>query len=316
MGENKTTTRIKGRNIYFDEELHRYTDDLDNVYTSTTTLIGKYHEDFNTDMMAEICERIGKNPKHPKYLKYKGKTKKQLLYEWKAETERACNQGTVKHNFLETTIKNANNYNGVNKVIVNRLYTIDDILVDHKFGIIELEYFDKSGIKEKYPDIYKDIVSLSKQGFRFYAEIGVYSSEYLISGMIDLLAVRNDTFIIIDWKTNKAPIRFEAGYYDKDNNGNMLDRFIYTDKYMLDPISHLADSTGIHYTLQLSIYANLVESFGFKCLGILIFHIRTVGEKEEVVKVPIKYDGASAIALFTDHKCKLELNKQSNMFKH
>ena len=105
MGENKTTTRIKGRNIYFDEELHRYTDDLDNVYTSTTTLIGKYHEDFNTDMMAEICEKIGKNPRHPKYLKYKGKTKKQLLYEWKAETERACNQGTVKHNFLETAVK-------------------------------------------------------------------------------------------------------------------------------------------------------------------------------------------------------------------
>ena len=46
-------------------------------------------------------------------------------------------------------------------------------------------------------------------GFEIYAEIGVYHPEYLISGLVDILFVKGDEFFILDWKTNKAPIRFE-----------------------------------------------------------------------------------------------------------
>ena len=55
--------------MYFNEEEHKYTDDLGNGYISVTTLIGKYTQEFKKEEIAAACERIGKNPRHPKYQK-------------------------------------------------------------------------------------------------------------------------------------------------------------------------------------------------------------------------------------------------------
>lgn len=55
-----------------------------------------------------------------------------------------------------------------------------------------------------------------------------------------------------------------------------LDKYIITNETMLFPINHLQDSTGNHYSLQLSMYDYLIEQWGFKCLGNMLCHIRTV----------------------------------------
>lgn len=312
--------RIKGRHIYFNELEHKYTDDMDNVYTSATTLIGKYHKKFDSNGMAEACERIGRNPNHPKYELYKNKTAKELLHIWEKETEDACKKGSTKHDYLEQAIKNANNFNKNRINSNNCLYTIDDILIDHNYGSVDLDYFKQIELNTKYPVIYNSIVELFKNGYKLYAEIGVYESRYLISGMIDLLAVKNDTFIIIDWKTNKAPIKFESGYFNKDNNRNIIeDSFVLKQDKMLFPIQHLPDSVGIHYTLQLSLYAYLVESFGFKCLGLILFHIRTVVkdniETEVIKSIRMEYLKSEIVTLLSDHYSKLNLNSQKSLFK-
>lgn len=284
----------KGRTMYFNEEAHKYTDDLGNTYISTTTLIGKYTVDFQKEKIAEACERIGRNPKHPKYLRYKGKTKKQILYEWEQETVKACDKGTKKHNFLETAIKSCNGYKlNCNGFIDDKIYTIDDIINGARYGRLNLEYFAQSCVKEKYPDIYALISNLCSVGYKIYAEIGVYDSKILLSGLIDILLVRGNEFIILDWKTNKAPIRFESGYYAKDFDGSLdLSNFIYKDDYFKHPLGHLADSVGNHYAMQTSTYAYLVESWGFECKGIILCHIRTIenvkddnGDDLEVVEV-------------------------------
>lgn len=312
--------RIKGRHIYFNELEHKYTDDMDNVYTSATTLIGKYHKKFDSVAMAEACEKIGRNPNHAKYELYKGKTAKELLHTWEKETEDACKKGSTKHDYLEQAIKNANNFNKSRINSNNCLYTIDDILIDHNYGSVDLDYFIKIELNKQYPKIYATIVELFKNGFKLYAEIGVYESRYLISGMIDLLAVKNDNFIIIDWKTNKAPIKFEAGYFNKDNNRNIIeDSFVPKNDKMFFPISHLADSVGNHYSLQLSLYAYLVETFGYTCLGLILFHIRTVVkdkvETEIVTPVKIQYLKSEIVSLLSDHYSKLSLNSQKSLFK-
>jgi hypothetical protein len=306
----------KGRILYFDEEAHKYTDDINTIYTSTTTVIGKYHEKFDASKVeiAKACEHIGHNPRHPKYLKYAGKTAKQLLYEWDEETIRACKKGTAKHNYLETHVKNCNGYTlNANGFINGQIYTIDSIIKGHNYGRLSLEFFKKTGIDQKYPTIYGIIADFVNQGFKIYAEIGVYDSGFRISGLIDILLVRGNEFIILDWKTNKAPIRFESGYYDKDNNGKLLlDQFIYQDKYFYTPLSHLADSIGNHYTMQLSTYDYLVETFGFKCLGNILCHIRTIEsdvisheeEKEEVKFLPIAYLRSEVEAMLMDNIAK------------
>lgn len=315
----------KGRTIYFDEEKHKYTDDLGNTYISTTTLLGKYIADFEKEKIAEACERIGRNPRHAKYEKYKNKTKKQILWEWEQETLKACEKGTKKHNFLEQAIKSCNGYKlNENGFINDRIYTIDNIIQHHNYGRLNLDYFIKTGIKEKYPKIYELIKDFVKAGFKIYAEIGVYDSKNLISGLIDILLVRDKEFVILDWKTNKAPIRFESGYYDKNLDGTLkLDTFILKDEYFKIPLDHIADSVGNHYAIQLSNYANLVESWGFKCSGIVLCHIRTL-EKEfeddgetnkEVVEIyTIPYLKNEVIMMVNDYSSKHIHNTSKTLF--
>lgn len=298
MGRKCVSEKIlpKGRIIYFNEEAHKYTDDLGNGYISVTTLIGKYTEEFKKEKIAEACEKIGKNPRHPKYQKYKGKSKKQILWEWEQETIKACDKGTKKHNFLEQAIKSCNGYKtNANGFINDRIYTIDNIVEKHNYGKVNIEYFIKSGIKEKYPKIYELLYGFVSNGFKIYAEIGVYDSKNLISGLIDILLIKGEEFIILDWKTNKAPIRFESGYYEKQLDGRLdLTSFIYKDEYFKAPLDHLADSIGNHYAMQTSTYASLVESWGFKCKGIILCHIRTIEDQfednEDDVEVVEMYD--------------------------
>ena len=279
MKQQKVSQKIlqKGRSIFFNEEAHKYTDDLGNGYISVTTLIGKYTEEFKKEAIAAACERIGKNPKHPKYALYAGKTKKQLLWEWEQETIKACEKGSKKHNFLELAVKESNGYKkNARGFIDDKIYTIDDIVAKHNYGRLKLEYFDQKGVKEKYPQIYELIAGLTSMGYKIYSEIGVYDSDNLISGLIDILLVKGNEFIILDWKTNKAPIRFESGYYEKDTLGKLrLDSFVYKNDFFQAPLDNLADSVGNHYAMQLSTYAYEVESWGFKCKGLILCHIRT-----------------------------------------
>ena len=316
----KDTLITKGRTLYFNEEEHSYTDNLGSSYISTTTIIGRYHDKFNKDAIATACERIGKNPNHPKYIKYKGKTAKQLIYQWEEETKLACNRGSKKHNYLENTIKSCNGYTlTANGFINDKIYTIDDIIKGHSYGKLSLEYFKRIGIDQIYPQIYSIISELVNSGFKIYAEIGVYDPEYGVSGLIDILLVKGKEFIILDWKTNKAPIRFESGYYDKDKYGHLLlDNFILTpDKTFHAPINHLPDSIGNHYTMQLSTYDYLVESFGFKNITNILCHIRRIEdfnintdeEKEEVSFLPIKYLKDEVRDMFNDY-CSKNVSKQ------
>lgn len=314
----------KGRTIFFNEELHKYTDEFDNPYTSCTTLNGKYEKHKDFEAIAEACAKIGQNPRHPKFHKYRYKTKKQLLHEWGVETDNACEKGSIRHNYLENIIKSANGYKKNAKGFVDdRIYTLDSIIANHNYGSVNLEYFDKFDLATKYPKIYELIRGFVLMGYRVYAEIGVYDPEALVSGLIDVLLVNdNGDFIILDWKTNKAPMRFEAGYFEKDEFGCLTDKFIETDDRFEYPLQHLPCSTGYKYTMQLSNYAYMAEGFGFTCKGLILCHIRTIGQvadfydtsKDIVELYDIDYLKDESKALFIDWTNKQNKNTQYKMF--
>lgn len=315
--------------LFFNEELHKYTDAYDREYISTTTIIGKFVEQKDWKSIAQACANLGSRPVPPghknysKYIRYRGKTVKQILAEWKIDTEKACEKGSAKHNFLEQCVKRCNNYFlNANGFINGRIYTIDDIIRSHSYGKLNLDYFEKTGISDKYPTIYAFIKDMVLLGFEIYAEIGVYNVNWLISGLVDILFVKGDEFFILDWKTNKAPIRFEGGYWAKKEDGTIdLNKYIITNEKMLYPINHLEDSTGNHYSLQLSMYAYLIEQWGFKYLGTMLCHIRTVENPlipddmphDEIVEfVPIKYLKAEVKAICDYRLKELNSKKQQN----
>jgi ATP-dependent exoDNAse (exonuclease V) beta subunit len=283
--------RPKGRTLYFNEEKHKYTDEFNSNYISVTTLIGKYTSEFKAEKIAEACERIGRNPSHPKYQYYKDKSKKEILREWRIINEKACERGNKKHNYLENIIRNSTNYKSTELGYINdKIYTIDDIICNHNYGKLKLDYFEKTKLNETYPKIYNIIKEFSNIGYKIYSEIGVYDFELCISGLIDILLVKGEEFVILDWKTNKSPLMFDAGYFTKDVNGNLTNEFIKKDEYFASPLDYVQDSVGEHYTMQLSIYAYLVETFGYKCNALVLTHIRSITEdKEEVKFYNIKY---------------------------
>lgn len=262
--------------LYFNEQAHKYTDIYGNPYTSVTTLIDKYKNKFKTFNVAEACESIGKNPFHKDYLKYKGKNKFQIMKEWETIKNDACEAGTEQHNELETAIKYANNYRKVSGTYINgRICTVPEIINDPSYGALNLDYFREKAIDTKFPVIFETISHLVNKGFNIYAEVGVFHFTYLISGLIDVFAYNPDKriFLVLDWKTNRAPITYEAGYFRKDINGNLTSEFVSRTEFFNYPINHLPQSTGNSYGLQLNMYSHLASLFNIEHRGNILFHI-------------------------------------------
>lgn len=258
--------------IYFNEKEHKYTDDRGNTYTSTTTYLSKYYPKFDTEGEALRCSRKYKARKGHRYY---GMTPSDIKNYWKKLTDTSLDRGNERHNYLEDTVKRVTGYNKIEGRFINdRIYTIDDILENHTYGLVDISMYEKAGLKDRYPEIYNVILYHHERGYRLYAEIGVYMYDRLISGLVDLLVVKGKEFRVLDWKTNKDNIQFKSGYYKRDHSGKDLRIWVDQTKYMYPPISHLPECNGTKYALQLSTYAHLIELRGYKCTGIYLCHIQ------------------------------------------
>lgn len=316
------------RKIFFRASDHSYRDDLSNKYISTTTQIAHYTPKFESIEIAKVCAAIGKNPRHPKYGKYKGKSYKQILKEWNDTKEEACERGNIKHDFFENAIKNSNGYNKTKASVIfrnDRIYTIEDILENPSYGRLDIQDFIDSGLPNRFPDIYKYILQFHEKGYYFYSEICTYNYKYLKSGLIDLLAIKHSKkfFFILDWKTNKDDLHWESGYYEKDNEGNNL--YWLANNNKLDyPLDHLAASKLNGYSLQLSDYANMTERFGLEHKGSLLFHIReevkdekTKNEYVNVLKIPyMKQEVQSMAEHYYRNKIREKRVVQTSLFSN
>lgn len=312
--------------IYFDENTHCYTDNRDNKYISVTTLIGKYEEKFeeNAEQIARNCEKIGRNPNHAKYEKYKGKSYQQILKEWEKSKIIACDKGNTKHNYLEDVINNANGYKRSNtNHIEGTIYTIDNVLNDPGYGKVNLKYFEKCGLKEKYRTIYDILEYHVKEGYNMYPELGVYSYEDLISGLVDLPLIhyKKKAFKTLDWKSNIDVLSNKAGYYEKDDKGGRTTIFIETNKKLKYPLDYLVDCSSNKYGLQISMYSWLIEKKGLKYEENILCHIRNVlgkdgfETKEELVDVhTMPYMKREVELLVTHNNSNNKKNIQSKLW--
>ncbi len=140
------------------------------------------------------------------------------------------------------------------------------------------------------PEIYYRILEHYANERTVFNEVLTFDPVRMIAGQIDLIAVnqKEKTFVIDDWKTNNVPIRKEAGYYKKDIDGMLTDIFVPKWTFMSEPLGHLTDSKYYHYTMQLSMYAFLVEqATGYKCKGLRIYHIRNAAQIVNVYTIDI-----------------------------
>ena len=259
--------RYKDNYLFFEEKAHKYTDTLGNEYRSVTTLIGDYYNHFNADYWAH------------KKAREQGKSEKQIRAEWNRIKDEACERGTATHNGIEDAIKSVSKFKEAIKYLEEvksgRCITIADIpdLIPRPLDVEEF----KVATNNKYPEIYRVFDFYTERGYVIYSEIGAFLIDYLISGTIDIFCYRPTDFVILDWKTNRDGLKFEAGYYKKDKStipNQLTNEWIKKKQNMLPPLNHLDDCNGMHYTMQLSLYAIMAEIIlDIPCVGLGLCHI-------------------------------------------
>lgn len=318
-------TRYNDIKLIFKEEGHKYYDSLGNDYISTTTILHKY-----------------KNPFDKKYwLRKKSKelgiSEERLAKQWQDITDEACARGTKTHNGLEDSIKLSSMFQRAVKYMIREngeMITIADI-PNIDINIKELDVKEFIDLTEnKYPEIYKVFNYYTNNGYKIYSEIGAFLIDYLISGTIDVLCIRDDQFVIGDWKTNRGGLKFESGYYKKDKTKKphqLTNEWISTNNTLLPPVNNLPECNGSIYNLQLSMYAIMVELIlGIPCAGLWLCHIDSDfvlneygmpkrfpdglyhvknNPKEKVTLHKMKYLKQEIIKILNDRKKVIQANK-------
>jgi hypothetical protein len=254
--------------LYFKEEGHKYNDSLGNSYTSVTTLI---HDNYVPHFDKRYWLR--------KKAKELGITEKELEKQWQSITDEACTRGTATHNGIEDAIKDVSMFKNAIQYLTNisdgRVVTVADI-PNFAARPLDVDKF-REATDNKYAEIYRVFQFYTDRGYTIYSEIGAYLIDYLISGTIDILCYRPDDFVILDWKTNRDGLQFESGYFKKDKTtrpAQKTNQWVHKDEYMRPPLQNLQNCNGSHYTMQLSMYAKMVELIlGIPCVGLGLCHI-------------------------------------------
>lgn len=262
-------TRYVDMYLEFHPEGHRYNDSFGNQYLSTTTFLHRYAEEFDKKKWAKI--------KAKEY----GITEKEVLKQWDRIRDEACERGTNTHDGLETGIKESSQFKDAIKYL-NRekegvMTTVADIpSFNANYCILDIEEF-KDKTKNKYPKIYECFDAYTKAGYKIYSEIGMFLLDYLISGTIDILLIRDDGFIIGDWKTNRGGLKFGSGYFMKDKKqypNQLTNTWIPKNETLKYPVNNLPACNGSIYNLQVSLYAFAVEQIlDLNCKGCWLCHI-------------------------------------------
>ena len=262
--------------LVFNEEEHKYTDTFGNSYLSTTTLLHEYQPKFDKSYWLK------------KKARELGISQKELAKQWQTITDEACERGTNTHNGLENGIKGSSRFKDAVEHLKRpsgQMITVADMnRIDSFTKPLDLKEFICM-TDNKYADIYKVLQYYIERDYKIYSEIGVFLPEYLVSGTIDVLCVREDRMVVGDWKTNRGGLKFENGYYKKDKTqkpAQQTDIWVTKDEGLLPPLVHLPNCNGSIYNMQLSVYAFMVETIlGIPNAGLWLFHIDSDFELNE-----------------------------------
>ena len=238
--------KVNGK-VGFLEEPHRYVsiEDPNIIYTSVTTLIGKYEPEFDKEfnskykalerlLPADVWKKekgsIWKLKKIPnEYLQVHNiseqdflATQQEILDEWAKTNKESCERGTKIHAQLENSFYNAGENVTLQKFGIGGKFTCK-----RDYSELDLDY----GVYPEYLIYYDN------------PKIGLH-----IAGQIDLLVKNMNEIVLVDHKTNKK-IDLK-GFYN--NFTKTTEKFKY-------PLGTLDACNFNAYQLQLSTYAWMLQ---------------------------------------------------------
>jgi len=143
----------------------------------------------------------------------------------------------------------------------------------------------------------KTIAKYFQNADSFLPEVVVYDSEYYLAGTFDFGVLRikgskpsTTVMDLFDFKTNeRRGIEFDSSYLKEG-------KYVPGKKFLLPPMDHLEECNFNIYSMQLSIYALMIQkSYGVKIgrLGIIF-----INKQMEVNILPVPYMKYEAMQLF------------------
>lgn len=153
---------------------------------------------------------------------------------------------------------------------------------------------------DRYSKVCNSIAWFLRNNYRYYPETIVHSKEHCIAGMVDLPTERTKSkkspIDIFDYKTNtEQGITTFTAKMDKEKNKVIK----YYNDYFLPPLDHMEHTNYNKYTLQMSLYAVMMQMMTGRPIGRLgILFIGHLTQK--VTFYPVPYMKMEALALM-DH---------------
>jgi len=225
--------RHKG-GIIFNEEDHTYFNAAGEQYESSTGIIKKYKAPFydvETAKYKAIKEVLP--PAHFKALKKHAGGWEYIHTFWDKLMEREWAEALIERKDYHLAKWKAEALAGT---------------IEHNRREIEIKTnggIEFQGVFYNYLDC--DILSVPKVGHYCLTEALIWDHSMKLGGLADLPVFSDGTFMVLDYKTNKE-----------------ISRSGFMNKRMLPPFGMLQDCNYMHYSLQLSIYSNMIsELTGF-----------------------------------------------------
>ena len=296
----------KNGNVMYNDEQHLYWDD-NGKYISVTTLIEKYCQPFDKEFWSgyKALEKLLSKENFKIEKKMLLETKKididyytamydftksnfekerqNILDQWQKENIQSCERGTKIHADLE-------------KMFTDKKETdLKKFGIGGKFKVNTNSSLEKANI------------SLLDVEYGVFPEYLIYRQSddgiLKIAGQVDLLIKEGNNIYIRDYKSNKKID--EKSYYDPKLKKYQMMKY---------PLNNLMDCNLMHYAMQLSTYAWMVQKLdpNFKIIDLKIIHYPHEGGVKEY---ELNYLKNEVERMLKDYKKSIILDKRKNARK-
>lgn len=252
--------------VTFDESAHRYTSHKGEVYTSVTTLIKKFTPPFDADYWSAykaLKAVLSKTGEWDSYKRKAGGWENVVVFARSVDKDFKYRKEVVEEK----------------KRLLSEWESTKEIALVkgteyHKMKEKRVKENVVYGPDMREVSVLSGIDLLSAQDFEadgLYPELILYNDDWNIAGQADWVMKNGKTVHIKDYKTSKE-----------------ITKTAFQDQCLLPPVSHVPNCNYYTYSLQLSLYALMLEEHGYKIGNLAIEHVDK--ETFETIEMyPIEY---------------------------
>ena len=279
--------------VCFNEEFHTYWDS-NGRYDSVTTIIGKFCHEFDSEFwslykaLEKLIEPAAFAMEKKKLLDTKKIDKAYFIDTYELD-EIALNnaQQDILDEWAQTNRESCERGTAIHAEL------------EHSLTKNKTCEFKKYGLGGKF-NVYSGDNPLDDRGIYPEYLIHVEDGDLRLAGQIDLLIKDGNTIHVIDYKSNRKID--EKSFYDSRTKKNQMMKY---------PLNNIMDCNKLHYNLQLSIYAWMLQQNNpdLEVGKLIIVHYDHKGNVKEY-ELPYLKEDVERLMKYWKNRAKIERQKE------